>query len=213
MASSSDNYLLRVIADEPDERALAEIMRIGSGGAEINRPEASSGLTPLMLACLKDKRETMKALRDSGANLEAVDHQGNTALILACREKNQRAALLLLNMFADIRHIGAMGRSPLMAAASEGLLDVVTEILLTLRQNVPPDELRAHLALPDERGETALQIAQRKLAELVARDPSSISQQKQYNAIIELLRSAMRGGRRRKQTRRHKKRSRKARRN
>jgi len=100
-----------------------------------------------------------------------------------------------------------------MAAASEGLLEVVTEILLSLRQNVPPDELRAHLALPDERGETALQIAQRKLAELVARDPSSISKQKQYNAIIELLRSAMRGGRRRKQTRRHKKRSRKARRN
>jgi len=108
MASSSDSYLVSLIHREPDGIALAEIMRIGRGGAEINRPEASAGQTPLMMAIIEGKIEVMKALRDNGANLEAVDYQGNTPLILACRLKNQKAALLLLNMFADIRHIGAM---------------------------------------------------------------------------------------------------------
>lgn len=214
MASSSSNYLLSMIASStPEDRGvIVEINTIAvKRGPEINKPN-HEGVTPIILASMLGKNEIIKALRANGADIEASDKDGNTAFIHACRNKNESTALLLLNMGANIQHIGGMRRTPLMAAASEGLLNTVTEILTTVRRNFPESEKKAYLSLTDSNGETALQIATRKQGELVRRNATNIIGQKNYNAIIELLRGAMTGGRRQKHTRRHKKRSRKVRR-
>jgi len=211
MASSSSNYLLGMIASvSSDADIIAEINKIAiRGGLEINKPN-NEGVTPIILASMLGKNEIVKELKAKGANIEAPDREGNTAFIHACGRKHESTALLLLNMDADIRHTGSMGRTPLMAAASEGLSDVVQRIVDVIRVNFPESDKIAYLSLTDSlRIETALQIAERKQGAL---DAANITEYKKYTAIISLLRAAMAGGRRRKYTRRHKKRSRKVRR-
>jgi hypothetical protein len=210
--ASSPIDLVSVIEREGAPRALAEIIKLKRGDPSLNARNAR-GITPLIMATILEMEDVIRQLIHQGADVNSPDAEGNTALIHACGKKNTAIALLLINSFANVQHVGGMRRTPLMAAASQGLVVVVDEILRTITDN-NPGELRSYVALQDLNGETALQIAQRKRRALpVSMDPTNTSESDTYDAIIARLSSIRGGRRRRKGTRRHKKRSRKGRRN
>ncbi len=67
----------------------------------------------------------IKPLLDAGANIDARDNKGNTALITACRTGNEKAARLLLRKGADFNIKNADGKSAMDIAAEKGLTDAL----------------------------------------------------------------------------------------
>src|SRR5438045_9357798 len=91
------------------------------------------------------------ALKD-GANVDAVDHLGQTALILVATEGNARAVQILLDAGADLEqrtNYGPFGLTALEQAASWEQFEVAT---LLLKAGARPDA-------PSESGTTPLMIA------------------------------------------------------
>lgn len=199
---STGSRLLDAIIGGREEEALLVI----SSGVDVNIV-GPKGATPLILASIGGMKGVIQELLKKGANIQAFDNDGNTALMHACMAKHEDTALLLLNANADILEPrGPFRRTPLQAAASEGLNLAVEEILKILRNQ--PSKI-AYLDYKDVNGETATQIAQRKRA---ACDPTNIMLIKKYNDIIGGIHYAkiLMGGRR-KRSRRQKRKSRKSR--
>jgi ankyrin repeat protein len=151
------------------------------------------GTTPLMVASVYGRNSIIEALlkRHVADRLDYInkeDYNGNTALILACMKQKDDTALLLIRNYADVLAPRGMGRTPLMAAASEGLTRVVIEILKDRGAN------RHYIELRDNKYETAIQIATRK----------------GHNYIVSIIQQKLSQlGGRRKRTRRQRKHSRK----
>ncbi len=57
-------------------------------GASANVARSTDGMTPLHIACQERRSaEVVRALLEEGANVEALDSGGRTALIIACSDK------------------------------------------------------------------------------------------------------------------------------
>jgi len=52
------------------------------------RDPAGAGSTTLMIACAQDDPDMARMLLGMGVNTEEVDHEGYTALLLACQKGN-----------------------------------------------------------------------------------------------------------------------------
>lgn len=93
--------------------------------------------TALMLAAFNGHTTTVKILLDHGAKLSERDSMGRTALMFAATGDNAAACEALLTAGADVNATDAgEGFTPLMHAASEGQLEVVT---LLLKHNADRD--------------------------------------------------------------------------
>src|SRR5262245_39121835 len=77
----------------------------------------SRGATPLMHAAAFGNLETLKALIDAGADVNARNTFDATALLWAARDPEK--ARLLVEHGADVNAISKQGRTPLMIASQQ----------------------------------------------------------------------------------------------
>jgi len=76
--------------------------------------------TPLMLAVRLAPPALVKELLDAGADITAVNGDGNQALWLACVTEAEENIQLLIDAGIDVQHINVNGATPLMFSASSG---------------------------------------------------------------------------------------------
>jgi len=93
----------------------------------VNKPNRAQR-TPLMLAALGGNLRLMQALLSHGANPDALDNEGDSALQYALLAKQEAAALFLLPVVHHKDKGNRLGVSPLARAAGKGLLNVVRAI-------------------------------------------------------------------------------------
>lgn len=113
-------------------------------GAQINAQGGSSGSTPLMRAAGQGDEEMVRVLLARGAEVNAVDKQGQTALYYALRHRDYvygrveirsgkdsacRTAGLLVAWGADLNHHDADGLTPLDQAILEQRWDLAQWLL------------------------------------------------------------------------------------
>jgi ankyrin repeat protein len=126
-----------------------------SRGANVNESasENTYAIPPLGLAIEHGRENIVELLIKSGAQIEAVDVDGNTALINAAKSSNRTAIVQrLLQMGANVNASNNQGVTPLMIGVKSGSEEMVT----TLIKKGPDLETKAH------NGETALLIAARE---------------------------------------------------
>ncbi|KAK3248559.1 hypothetical protein CYMTET_31089 [Cymbomonas tetramitiformis] len=123
---------------EAAARALLE------AGAGVN---AGTGQRPLHGAAEGGMVEMLRELVDKGADVDAEDGEGHTALTVALAGGQEAAARALLEAGAGVN--AGTGRRPLHAAAERGTVELVRELL----------EKSAEVDAEDREGRTALTVA------------------------------------------------------
>ena len=118
------------------------------GGADINRRN-ETGLTPLILAAMKNHKELVQLLVDRGADANARNSKGETALTLAARDGHPEIAQTLLRKGADVNVEDNAGMAPVVYA---------TQFNHPATLKVLLEEGRADVS--GERGKKALRSAQ-----------------------------------------------------
>ncbi len=132
-----------------------------------------TGCTLLEFATLGHSIDVTELLVERGADVNAVDRGGETALHMACRTQDVYLARFLLSHGAQrsVQVRDAAGNTPLIdAAAAEGTrsvpVPVMGEVVITTLEAPPSAELvqllldaGADLSAPTNRGNTALHIA------------------------------------------------------
>jgi rhodanese-related sulfurtransferase len=88
-----------------------------------------TGATALMAAARLAPPELVKELLAAGADLHAVNADGNQALWLACVGENVDNIRLLIEAGIDIGHVNLTGATPLMFSASSGRAKAVAALL------------------------------------------------------------------------------------
>ncbi|CAM9703933.1 unnamed protein product, partial [Scytosiphon promiscuus] len=91
---------------------IAMIQVLLAGGANANLPRWKHGETPLHTATRCNSHAAMLALLELGANVNAKDDQGRTALYIACETVAPDAADLLLRRGADETAVANTGFTP-----------------------------------------------------------------------------------------------------
>lgn len=110
------------------------------------------GTTPLMEAAFKGDAAKVKELAEAGAELDAQDTFGWTAIRYAVRNAKFDAAKELMAKGANTNIASKSGRTPLMSAAANGLAEMC-ELLV--------DQGDADVMALDDRGMTAFDMAMR----------------------------------------------------
>ena len=85
--------------------------------------------TPLMLAARLTSPALVKELLQAGADIHAVNADGNQALWLACVGEISENIQLLIDAGIDIQHVNVNAATPLMFAASSGRAKAVALLL------------------------------------------------------------------------------------
>ena len=85
--------------------------------------------TPLMLAARLAPPALVKELLRAGADIHAVNADGNQALWLACVGEISENIQLLIDAGIDIQHVNVNAATPLMFAASSGRAKAVALLL------------------------------------------------------------------------------------
>ncbi|XP_029652960.1 E3 ubiquitin-protein ligase MIB2-like isoform X2 [Octopus sinensis] len=97
---------------------------------QINKPFDGSGITPLMWACYKGAdRRIIEVLLKAGAELEAKDRWGRSALHLAVWSDHLHAVEILLSRGCDVNPRNVNGQTPLHRACWWGHLHTVDLLL------------------------------------------------------------------------------------
>ena len=118
----------------------------------LNSPD-ERGFPPLVLACYSDRYAISKILLEKGADVEARDGMGNTALMgVAFKGLLEMAKLLIDEFGADVNAQNKAGGTPLTFAATFGQYEMVE---LLLHHGAEP-------SLSDQDGHTALTLAKAK---------------------------------------------------
>jgi ankyrin repeat protein len=123
-AGSSSDAFYSTIRDND----LTKLQALLKGGANPNVSDPRGGATPLMYAAAVGSAGAMTLLLDSGANANATNASGATALMWAATDLEKVS--LLLARGADPKAVSKSGRTALMLAAlTEGSADVVRMML------------------------------------------------------------------------------------
>ena len=89
-------------------------------GTEINATTTSTNITPLMMAAQEHRYELCEFFVAEGAELDKVDHNGDSALHIAIQFNSHKATRLLLQSGADYRLKSNAGETLLHHAAQFG---------------------------------------------------------------------------------------------
>jgi len=82
---------------------LAKVKELVTSGVKIDEREAVSNSTPLHYAAKQGKFEILNWLIKNGADINAKDGDGNTALLLSCVAKEESVCLFLIEHGAKPR--------------------------------------------------------------------------------------------------------------
>jgi len=116
-------------------------------GANVNHHESEFGLTPLILAVLNGRVETLRLLLQHNAEVDGKDNKGRTALYRALSNNNVGAIRLLLEYGAIVnQHESEFGSTPLIQAVQTGHVDIV-RLLLQHNADVEAADLEGDRAL------------------------------------------------------------------
>jgi ankyrin repeat protein len=133
---------------------LDAIKAAGLPMKETTEPHPSAKMegsaTTLMAAAFADDDDVLSDLIHRGADLEATDVDGYTALMYACNGGRIRSAELLLDAGADVNARDNDKSTPIMFAAQHGQTDIVRRLI----------EHGADIQARGEHGLTALGFAQ-----------------------------------------------------
>ena len=83
----------------------------------------------LMYAVLQEKAELLTALIEAGVNVNASNSKGETALHIACKKGNSKAAKLLLQNGADVVAVDHKGNAPIHVACGSRTLECLHLLL------------------------------------------------------------------------------------
>jgi rhodanese-related sulfurtransferase len=100
----------------------------GFAANEINAHDKDHA-TPLMLAARLAAPAVVKELLRAGADIHAVNADGNQALWLACVGEIGENMQLLIDAGIDVQHVNVNAATPLMFAASSGRANAVARLL------------------------------------------------------------------------------------
>lgn len=89
----------------------------------------SGGHGPLHIACVRGHEDTVNALVQKGASINAWDKDGKTPLYRSCENGHVKIVQLLLNNDVNVNLCDKDGFSPLYAACQEGYQDIVKLLL------------------------------------------------------------------------------------
>ena len=128
---------------ENQVRAAKRLLKAGASTGEAGQP------TPLTTAAFETNAELVRLLVSGGADVNAPNHLGNTALALAAHHDEAAMADLLLDHGADPSVPNNLGHTPLIRATLRGHVAMVHRLIAA---GADPNFLSA-------RGESALGIA------------------------------------------------------
>lgn len=160
------------------DSALIEAVKVGDlykikslikAGADANTKEGDNDNPVLFLGSI----ECVKELIIAGANVNATNRNGTTALMWASHFGEYELSLLLINSGANVNWKNLSGTTPLMDAAVGGN-PLIVKLLL---------EKGALINAVSEYGNTALKIAKSRSTD----DPKRIDD---YKKIIEILKNS-----------------------
>ena len=107
---------------------LAQLQTLLKGGANPNVPDPRGGATPLMYAAVVGSVDAMSRLIDAGANVNAMNSAGATALMWSATDMAK--VRLLLGKGADPKIVAKSGKTALaLAAMSDRSGDIVRLLL------------------------------------------------------------------------------------
>ncbi len=158
-------------------------------------PKDKFGLTPLLVAVIKNDPESVKALLEKGAQVNEKDKASKTPLVWAAENGRLDPVKLLLDKNADIHVNDVDAMTPFMRAAYNGHTKVAQMLL----------EKGSNLNKRSKRGQTALMVAAEnghtetvtflldKGADFRAKDNAgrtafALAQKKKHQEVVEVLR-------------------------
>ncbi|HXV62165.1 MAG TPA: ankyrin repeat domain-containing protein [Vicinamibacteria bacterium] len=106
---------------------LVILLAFGTGQQAEPEKRDDAGRTPLMLAVMEDDVETAERLIAAGADVDAADAYGRTALILAA-QSSLESVRRLIAAGADISRRDDLGTSALSVALEAGRTDIASEL-------------------------------------------------------------------------------------
>lgn len=132
-------------------RTEAVVLLLSRGTAPDTKVD-SGGRTALMIAAGGGHTETVKALLDHGANINATTDDGRTALMDASGQGKPEVLRALLDRNPDISAQARGGRTAMWSAIARGSADVVQLLI----------EAKADVNQPGENGESPLTQARKR---------------------------------------------------
>ena len=125
---------LHLCVSGSDSVARAEIIAmLHEAGANLELKTTDKGLTPLQLAAMRDKPICVKALIQCGANVNATEGVGATAMHAAAYFGHAEVARALLDAGANLQLADKLGNTPVSLAKAQGHAQVL-EILTAGRK-------------------------------------------------------------------------------
>ena len=115
--------------ETPAGTGTRSTFRVLKGKVLKEEREASSGMTPLMLACRVNSQVMATRVLAGGAAINATDTDGNTALIHAAEMGNFQVVETLVSKNADVGVLNKYGYTALMRACARGHNDVALPLL------------------------------------------------------------------------------------
>jgi serine/threonine-protein phosphatase 6 regulatory ankyrin repeat subunit B len=106
-----------------------DIKKLLDQGVDIEARNPSDGWSPVFWAAVRDNAPAVKLLASRGANIEARDRKGLTALMCAARWGHSEGVVALLDAGANIEAVDGNGWSALMWAAFKGQSEMAAFLL------------------------------------------------------------------------------------
>ena len=131
-----------------DEHGVQMVMqedngeRLSINGDDLNRP-----LHIVTLNSIKSRHAYIELLLDAGADVNALNQHGNTALHYAALKGDKEAVRILLENSTDYNMVNEKGQTPLHYAATSGDVSTIEALLETDQFDVNDQDARGHSAL------------------------------------------------------------------
>lgn len=109
--------------------SVAIVRMLLEAGADVNGSTGSTKVTPLMAAADAGNAEILQILLQTGADVDAADSNGNTALMDASLRGYEAIVQQLLDAGANVDMVARRGRTALLSACLWGKAGVVDQLL------------------------------------------------------------------------------------
>ena len=132
----------RTAVIDGDIALLRQILETSSGPGTLDLEEgAEAGSTPFLIASCMENQDIMTLLISHGANINATNRLGWTALMSAAKREKRATVSFLLSQGADVNHNSPDRWTALAEAASQRNKDIMA---LLLRAGADPESVSQH---------------------------------------------------------------------